>query len=502
MITKIFLAVLMNLSAAGSGLLLMAASAWLITSASFHPPLSTLAVGITIVRAAGLFRAVFRYAERYLTHTVIFAKLTQIRLCLYEIALTKFPLKSGATAEAELLHDLTVSSEERKNFFPRVVQPILSATIITIIVTVYLFETINLMALILPLSMILTAVISYTFIQKLKINDTDYREMLLDFYEGRDEIFIANSTEIVIKKLNKAAQNLRQNEQIRRNKIADTDRTCSFINAAAFVFILVELTTMVDIINLAVWIFILLLVFEMFTALPNAIRTFVNLKFKIENAELNPQNEILNKSSINNYSLRIENLTFGYNSKMKVIDNLNLEIAHGDRISIVGESGSGKTTFLYLLLNLWAPDFGKISINGTIAASTTNNYIFSTSIRENFLLMHSNITQEEIFKALKICQLENFDIDEYIGENGAKLSGGERCRLQTALALAANSEILILDEPTAGLDKKTAQNLIFEIINDSKKNNHTLIIVTHDFYIAQMMNKIYKLHGGSLERQN
>ena len=255
----------------------MAASAWLITSASFHPPLSTLAVGITLVRAAGLFRAVFRYLDRYLTHNAIFEQLTQIRLKLYEFALLKFPLKSGATGEAEMLHDLTVSADIVKDFFPRVIQPIFSTIIILLFVTAYLFKIIGMVSLTLPLSIILTLSINYFFANFQDVDDTNYREKLLDFHDGREEIINAGSSDIVIAKLNAEAENLRRIEQFNRNKIANIDSICAAINAAVFVWIFSELAKQVDLIDLAVWVFILILTLELLSTLPNTVRHLIKI---------------------------------------------------------------------------------------------------------------------------------------------------------------------------------------------------------------------------------
>ena len=178
------------------------------------------------------------------------------------------------------------------------------------------------------------------------------------------------------------------------------------------------------------------------------------------------------------HAVEIKNLSFGYDKN--IFENFSLTIERGERLAIVGESGAGKTTLLYLLTKLFPPDEGTISLGGKISAATFTNYIFSASIRENFKMLHENISDEKIFSALKLCGLENFDIDAPIGEDGENLSGGERNRLLVALAVAKDAEILILDEPTASLDKIRAEKLIANLIDDAQKKNRTLIVITHD----------------------
>ena len=203
--------------------------------------------------------------------------------------------------------------------------------------------------------------------------------------------------------------------------------------------------------------------------------------------------ERLKCGKVESFAVEFNAVDFGYNEKNFVLKNFNLKIERGEKIAIIGESGAGKTTLLYLMTKLFQPDSGKISVNGKISAATHENFIFGNSIRFNFEMFHKNISDEEIFSALNICRLENFDINSEIGEDANFLSGGERTRLQIALALAKSPEILILDEPTAGLDKKCAENLIDEIISDSTKKNRTLIIITHDLTIAQKFSRIIYL---------
>ena len=417
---------------------------------------------------------------------------------MFEISIKKFPLKSGTTGEAELLHDLTIRADLLKNFFPNVFQPFFSTSIVIFFVTFFLFKFIKEFSFILPATVILTLIISYAFKNLQKIDDTFYREKILDFYEGRDELKIFGSTQIAIEKLNIESSNLCRNELKNREKILNADNFCKAINSASFVLILYLISNRVDIIDLTIWIFILILTFEMINILPEVVRNFFKMKkdLRIENFLKSTQKYLT--PSDPNIAIEIKNLNFGYKTAQNIIKNFNLKIKRGEKIAVMGESGSGKTTLLYLLLNLWQPDDGKIFIDGRISAATTNNYIFSKSVRENFLIYCPNISEEKILEILKICQLENIDINREIGENGNKISGGERCRLQTALAIAADSEILILDEPTAGLDKDISENLMKEILNDSNKKNRTLIIITHDLFIAKKMNVICKIYDGKI----
>ena len=213
---------------------------------------------------------------------------------------------------------------------------------------------------------------------------------------------------------------------------------------------------------------------EIFSAVSPAI---LNYK-KIRRVKISSNDKIKITAPSTNYAVEFRNVNFGYN--FPVIKNFNLQVTHGEKVLIVGESGAGKTTLLYLMLKLFEPDGGEVLTQGKVSAATSTNYIFSRSIRFNFEIYCENISDAEILNCLQICQLENFDIDSEIGEDAANLSGGERGRLQIALALAKNPDVLILDEPTAGLDKNISEKLIAALVEDSNKKNRTLIIITHD----------------------
>ncbi len=458
-------AILAHISAALSELLLMASAAWLIASAALQLPLSALSMGITLVRTAGISRAALRYADRFISHKIIFKFLDNLRGKLYRRAANILPLKSGRSHEGALLRDLTVSADVLKDFLPRVVLPLSTAALVTGLLTYFLCEPL------LPIIFVANLILAVQIENKIA-DDSDYRSKILDFNDGRDELNIFGSKP-AIKILDKAAQNFGEDNFKLTTRQINFDTAFKILNAAGFFFILSKVAAVADTIALTVWSLIFLATLEIFAQIPNAVRSLKKIRAVKLPDDKNPDSAQIQAT---NHAVEIKNLGFGYDKP--VFENLSLTLERGEHVTIVGESGAGKTTLLYLLTKLFTPDSGTVAVGGTIAASTFTNWIFSASIRHNFQMLHENISDEEILSVLKICGLDGFDIDAPIGEDGANLSGGERNRLQTALALAKDADILILDEPTAGLDKTCAEALIKNLLASQK--NRTLIIITHD----------------------
>ncbi len=485
---KFLPAIAANVSAALSELLLMASSAWLIASAALHPPLSALSVGITLVRTAGIARAVLRYADRFVSHKIIFKLFDDLRGEIFLRAAKIFPLKSGRSREGELLHSLTVSADLLKDFLPRVVLPLSTASLVTLLLTCFLFEPLKVFALTLP-AILLANVLLAALIKIERADDSDYRGKLLDFSDGRDELKIFG-TMPAIKALDRAAENFGSESLKLTARQINFDTAFRIGNAAGFFFILLKLGAVVDTIALTVWSLIFLATLEIFSQIPPAVRTLKKIRaVELADEKFLPPAQIVSTDK----AVELRNVTFGYGSE-KIFDDFSLTIERGERVAVVGESGAGKTTLLYLLMKLFPPDKGTIALGGTIAASTFANVIFSASIRENFRMLHGDIADEKILAALKLCGLDGFDLDAPIGEDGANLSGGERNRLQAALAVAKDADILILDEPTAGLDRRRADCLIENLIAAAQIKNRTLIIITHDDNYFSEMGRVELVH--------
>ena len=487
-IKKILPAIFANLSSAFSEILLFAASSWLIVKSSTHPPLGSLSVGITLVRVAGISRAALRYFDRFFSHKTIFKFLDELREKIFLQVAETLPSKSGKFFEGELLHNLIVTADLRKDFLPKVILPISTAFFVSIFSSVLLENFF-------PAAIFFANLFLSNFFKAETADDSIYREKILDFYSGRDELKIFGENP-AIKKLNSEAKKFSN----ARQKIFDRQINCETLlkifNAIGIFYILLKISETSSQIEFAVWIFILLSVFEIYCQIFPAVQTYKKISaaenFEAKKIKSVSENKIEFEFE-KKFAVKFENVNFSYDDKNFVFENFNLQIERGEKICLVGESGAGKTTLLYLMTKLFSPSSGKISVGGTICSATNENFVFGKSIKFNFEMLNGDISDAEILEVLKICQLENFDIDSEIGEDGNFLSGGERVRLQIALAISKNPEILILDEPTAGLDKIRGEKLIEKILEDSTKKSRALIIITHDKNISKKFSKVIEI---------
>lgn len=176
--------------------------------------------------------------------------------------------------------------------------------------------------------------------------------------------------------------------------------------------------------------------------------------------------------------IRLENVSFSYESNKKVLKNVNLHVEPGKMLGIVGKSGAGKSTLVNLITRLYDPTEGNIYLDGinirdmsfadvrrNIAFVSQETYIFRGTISENIAYGKPDATQEEILNAAIAASAHNFicklpdGYDTIVGSGGRSLSGGERQRISIARAILANPRILILDEATAAVDTETEKNI-------------------------------------------
>jgi ATP-binding cassette subfamily C protein CydD len=213
-------------------------------------------------------------------------------------------------------------------------------------------------------------------------------------------------------------------------------------------------------------------------------------------------------------SISIQNLTVKYDEKV-AINNISLDIRNGEKIALVGASGAGKTTLINTLLGFIEYQ-GKILINNEIDLNKIeekswlrniswlgqNSSLFKGSIKENLLLANSNATEDEINKAVIDTDLKDFidSLDKglltQIGEQNIGISGGQAQRLALARAYLKPHDILILDEPTASLDKVSEEKIINSLVQNWQ--NKTVIMLTHKLSFLECVDRIVVLNHGKI----
>ncbi len=206
---------------------------------------------------------------------------------------------------------------------------------------------------------------------------------------------------------------------------------------------------------------------------------------------------------------------------VKALDGIDLKIEQGEMVSIIGPSGSGKSTLMHLIGGLDKPDNGEIIVEG-IKLSDKNSkelakyrnkfigFVFQTFNLQQHLTALENVELPLIFSGLKkkerteraIAALEKVDLTDRLMHKPGELSGGQRQRVSIARAIVNNPKVIFADEPTGNLDSKTG-DIILQLLKElNEQDNVTIIIVTHDKYVAQSTDRIIQILDGKIHKNN
>ncbi len=234
-------------------------------------------------------------------------------------------------------------------------------------------------------------------------------------------------------------------------------------------------------------------------------------------------NNFNSNQKIFNNSIQLKDVSFYYKNQKnnKVLKTINLNIEKNTKVAIIGKTGSGKTTLINLILGLLKPTEGEILIDGVnlnLARNQKKKYswmkniayvpqtinLYDASILENISLQDKEKTdQDRIRICSKLAKVDDFiksrksTFDSFIGEEGVKISGGQRQRLGLARALYKDSDLLILDEATSALDINTEQEIIKNIF--SFRKDITIIIITHRTSSLSEFDNIIKVNNGTVK---
>lgn len=216
--------------------------------------------------------------------------------------------------------------------------------------------------------------------------------------------------------------------------------------------------------------------------------------------------------------IRFENVSFSYRPDLPVLSNLNIQFESGKTTAIVGPSGSGKSTIVNLIMRLYDPEKGRVTMDGQDLRDVTftslrdstafvgqDLFLFAGSVRHNIALGREGASEDEIIAAAKAANAHDFIMklangyDTEVGEAGGNLSGGQRQRVTIARAILRNAPVLILDEPTSALDSES-DALIGEALERLSKGR-TTIIVAHRLSTIANADKIVVIEAGEVVEQ-
>lgn len=213
--------------------------------------------------------------------------------------------------------------------------------------------------------------------------------------------------------------------------------------------------------------------------------------------------------------IRFEAVRFAYQANRPVLIDVSFSATPGSITAIIGPTGSGKSTLMALLLRLFEPESGTISIDGkelrkyqvdslrrNIAIALQENVLFAMSLRDNIRYVAPDATDADVLHAVRIADMEDYvaglpqGLDTVLADRGGKLSTGQKQRLSIARAVVRDTPILILDEPTAALDAETEHRVMQNLAEWGK--DKVIFLITHRISTIRRADSILYLDGGRI----
>lgn len=524
-------AVILSVMTISSNVGLMGVSAFLIATAALHPPMAAISTAVVGVRFFGIARALCRYCERYVSHAATFALLGRLRVEFFRSIEPLAPAGLGRFRPGDLLSRMAADVESLQFFYLRVFAPPAVAVLTFAGIAYGLSFYSPKFVLVLLGGFITGGVFLPVFIKHtVGLTADEAGEMrghlsalVVDSVHGAAELLVFGCAENQAKKVSEAGERFNKLQQKSARAIALADSLGSLTTNLSVWLLLVMAIPMVRAgeingIDLAVLVLVIESSFEavqplsvMYLNIIDSSQAAGRLFSVIDTkAFLSTSGE---RQEPDNYDLEFNKVSFSYEDQTKVLDEVSFKVSSGRRVAIIGESGAGKSSIVSLLVRFWDCDAGVITLGGKplrdyhadklrdmFGVVQQAAYIFNASIRDNILLAKPAATPDELQQAIEAAALMpmlaglTMGLDTIVGENGSALSGGQRQRIAIARALLKNAPILILDEPTTGLDAVTEREVMADI--KSLMAGHTTILITHRLIGLEGMDEIIVLDNG------
>lgn len=536
---QLALALLLGSLAVGSAVGLMAVSGWLISRASEQPPVLYLMMAVTATRAFGIGRAVFRYAERLVSHDAVLKLLAELRVAVYRGLERVAPAGLRTVRRGDLLSRLVADVDALQDYWLRWLLP--AGTALTVSVAAAGFtgwllpEAGGVLAVGLLVAGVGVPLVSGALARRTERQLAPARAALAtrvtDLLGGTAELTVAGA-------LPARQAHMRAADGL-LTRIASRAATATALGsglsalvcgltvvAAALVAVPAVNDGRLAGVALAVVVLTPLAAFEAVAGLPLAVQyrqrvlRSAERVYEVLDAPVPVREPAAPADAPSSpFPLEVRGLSARYpGAHHDALRSLDLTLVPGRRIAVVGPSGSGKTTLAQVLLRFLDASSGTYSIGGVAADALDGDtvrrsvglcaqdaHVFDSSIRENLRLARTGASDAELYDALSRARLLEWvrslpeGLDTPVGEHGARLSGGQRQRLALARALLADFPVLVLDEPAEHLDLATADALTADLL--AATEGRTTVLITHRLAGIEAVDEVLVLDAGRVAQR-
>ncbi|MEB4676357.1 cysteine/glutathione ABC transporter ATP-binding protein/permease CydC [Enterobacteriaceae bacterium G50] len=488
------------------------------------------------VRGSAIIRTAGRYFERLVSHDATFRVLQHLRVFTFSKLLPLSPAGLARFRQGELLNRMVADVDTLDHLYLRVISPLVGALVVILVVTFGLSFLDGTLALTLGGIMLLTLFLLPPLFyragkptgEQLTHLRGRYRQQLTSWLQGQAELTIFNASTRYREQMEQTEVNWHDAQRRQSELTALSQALMLLIGGLAVIAMLwlaaggVGGNTQPGAL-IALFVFCALAAFEAlapvtgaFQHLGQVIASALRLTQIIEQKpEVTfPQTKAAVPTQV---ALRFEKVTFRYPEQTQAaLSDIALQVNAGEHIAILGRTGCGKSTLLQLITRAWDPQQGAVLLNEqplghldeptlrrTMSVVPQRVHLFSATLRDNLLLARPDASDAELSAVLEQTGLgkllEDSGLNSWLGEGGRQLSGGELRRLAIARALLHDAPLMLLDEPTEGLDA-TTESQILDLLAELMREK-TVLMVTHRLRGLARFNRIVVMDNGQIIEQ-